>query len=339
MIAPSSPHQQAAEERITLTDFESSTIIGAQRGITTITFLRGKAYPAAGFIRERLRAITEVNPWIAGRLVQDTNEKNLQFVYPSTSTQTGTATINDSTLDDLVRLDPPNLSIHSKMEYIALREAIVESEAQLPKGRGLVNKPDLVFRVTIAPDSIDKSAAFAIVFSMSHAIGDAHTYYAIIKMISEGTNIIALNPTRSTEVAMRCTDACKDAATYLSSFASLFSVFWKIVFKPKNKYCAYYVDKARVEAAKNSAKARGAKFVSTNDILTSTFRALCNARLCFMVINLRNRVKGATYNNAGNFLCGLPLDLDVYKHPEGIRRVIQKGLPFVAHTRPFPGFF
>ena len=89
-------------------------------------------------------------------------------------------------------------------------------------------------------------------------------------------------------------------------------------FKPKNKYYAHYIDKSRVEAAKHAAKIRVADFVSTNDILTSTFEFLSNARLCFVAMNLRNCEKGATDSDAWNYKCLLMVDTDVYKHPEGI---------------------
>eukprot|EP00536_Pseudo-nitzschia_multiseries_P000896 jgi/Psemu1/2072/gm1.2072_g len=334
---------QAAEaevlrESVTLTDFESSAIMGMQRGITTATFLLGKAYPTVLFIRERLRAIIKVNPWLVGNLVLDNNEKNLQFVYPSAEAEVKTA-LTDSMLDDLIRFDPPNLSIHSKMAYNELRDAIGRSEAQLPKSSALVNKLDMVVRVTIASDSVEKDGAFVIILSTSHAVADGHTHYAIMKMMCEGSDIIPLNPRRDPEVERRCRNVTRTETAYIPSFSSVFSAFWRLVFRPRNEYHAFYVDKARVGVAKEIAKARGANFVSTNDVITSTFGITSNARLCFMAINLRNRVKGARSDDAGNYECILGIDAGFYNHPEKIRQVIQEGPPYVAHTRPFPGFY
>lgn len=119
----------------------------------------------------------------------------------------------------------------------------------------------------------------------------------------------------------------------------MFSAFWKLIFAPKKKYFAYYVDKSRVNEYKNEVKARGVEFVSTNDIITSTFASLTQSRLCFMAMNLRNRVKGATDDDAGNYQCLLGLDSDVYGCPERIRGALLEGPPFVAHKRPFPGIW
>ena len=336
---PCSPQRTKAakvsREHITLTDLESSVALGMQRGITTVTFFRGKAKSSIVFIRKRLRAIVADNSWLAGRVVRVKDEKNLRLDFPSAAE--GTYAVTDATLDEMLQLDPPNLRIHSKISYIELRHNVVTSKAQLPKAKNLVNKQDLVLRITIVSDAIDREAGFAIVFSMSHNIGDGHTYYAIMNMISEGSEIKPLNTKRDPEVELRCQNAFKEEFAYISSFANMFSTFWKLYCLPQTDCHAYYVDKSRVEAAKTAAKERGADYVSTNDVLISTFGSLLNARLCFMAMNLRNRVEGVTENNAGNHEGLLALDESFYEQPEFIRTVLDEGPPFVAHGRSFPG--
>ena len=140
--------QDEPRERITLTDFESSAALGIQRGVTTTTFLRGRAGPATVYLRERLRAIARENPWIVGRVVRERSERDLRFDFPS-AVDGKPFLIDDSTLDELVRLDPPGLIIHSKMPYTELRNAITTSKAQLPARNGQFNNEALVFRVTV----------------------------------------------------------------------------------------------------------------------------------------------------------------------------------------------
>ena len=52
MNVPTSAAEAGVRDRVTLKDFESSTIMGMQRGVTTSTFLRGKVQHAATFVPE-----------------------------------------------------------------------------------------------------------------------------------------------------------------------------------------------------------------------------------------------------------------------------------------------
>eukprot|EP00930_Biecheleria_cincta_P098245 TRINITY_DN89921_c0_g1_i1.p1 TRINITY_DN89921_c0_g1~~TRINITY_DN89921_c0_g1_i1.p1 ORF type:complete len:560 (+),score=54.51 TRINITY_DN89921_c0_g1_i1:153-1832(+) len=318
-------------ESISLSEFESSPLIQYQQGVTTITFFRGQLQPAVRFLRDRLCAIVSANPWIVGRCLRDKRSKHVQCVYPS-------GPIPESTRKDLLRVNPRNLSLSSKMSYADMVSEVISSQALLPRANSLLGKSDLVARVTLVSDPADTNA-FAMVFSMSHAIADGYTYFNIMKMLSCGSKIITLSQRRRPEVAARCDAAAKEDMAFVNSYTWMCGAASKLLLKPKNRYYAYLVDTGKIKEAKEQALQRGAEFVSTNDILVSTFGNMIKARCMFLGINFRNRVDGASDEDAGNYQGTLWLDEGVYKHPEGIREVLQAGPPFRGRTQPFPGFF
>ncbi len=120
---------------VPLLALESSTAIMEESGVTSITFYRGDMDSAAAYIRTRFKAVVDANPWLAGRLVRDKSNRNVQLVYPQTP-------VSDEVIDQLFYRDPPQLRIGSDMRYDDLSKAV--SSAVLDKGRKLVNKPGLV---------------------------------------------------------------------------------------------------------------------------------------------------------------------------------------------------
>lgn len=327
---------QAAEVRQVTLDFENNIAAKLEGGVTTTTFYRGEARAAAAFIRERLRTIITANPWMLSRVVRDKQAKNVQLVYPC-------GIVTDALLDEVLRIDPPGLKIDSQMSYIDLCNAVSASKepAQLPQMRMVVNKPDRATRVTLVSDPTDQSA-FAMVFSISHCAGDGYTYFSILNMLSDGAQIKALNPVRKQDKSQLIADAIKEDMSWFFGCTFMMGIMCKLICGPKINYHARLVDPAKINAAKEDAVKRGAKFVSTNDILTSTFGNMTSARNLMMAVNFRNRVDGLIDSDAGNY-DGVPvLDEDVYKNPEGIRNVLaqlQQGAPLKSRTRGLPGFF
>ena len=91
----------------------------------------------------------------------------------------------------------------------------------------------------------------------------------------------------------------------------------------------FLIDKKKLVDAKEKAKEgpNAPEFVSTNDILTSTFGRTTNARLLTMAMDFRGRVDGLTKKTAGCYHAGLLFDPDAYSTPGNIRQALAGPAP------------
>ena len=57
-----------------------------------------------------------------------------------------------------------------------------------------------VFKVTVFRNCSEPDRKFALVVSMSHNVGDGHTFYSLYKMLCADREIKPLNPTRKPHI-------------------------------------------------------------------------------------------------------------------------------------------
>ena len=88
---------------------------------------------------------------------------------------------------------------------------------------------------------------------------------------------------------------------------------------------SYYIDTDKIAEAK--AQAIGVDYVSTNDILTSTFGNATSARLLLMAINFRDKLPDFKADDAGNYEGALVFGPDDYATPTSIRQTLNTGPP------------
>lgn len=122
----------------------------------------------------------------------------------------------------------------------------------------------------------------------------------------------------------------------------LFNILKGMFFSRKAECFAFYVDPDKVKKAKAEVTSNSTKdidYVSTNDILTSSFAKTIRARLCMMAINFRNRIKGLVDTDAGNYEGFLLYDEETYGRPGSIRKTLKTGSPFRTTVKPLPGFW
>jgi len=321
---------QADVTSLPLFDAETKQLT-MEPGVTTVTFFKGNPQDAAAYVRDRFRAVAQLNPWVVGRTVRNRQHKNLQLAYPA-------GAISQELIDQAVWIEPPGLSIHPGMPYDALAAAVVKSKAQLDYGSKLVNKGDLVTRITITSDPTSPSA-FGLVVSMSHVVADGYTYFTIMNMLSSAGEIKALNQRREVETDARMSSTCKASRDFVLSAGHLLNVMCGLVCGGKTKTVVRRVDAAKIAAAKADAKARGAEFVSTNDIITSNLGNLTGARVLLMALNHRGRVEGATAADAGNYEDTLAIDQGYFGTPEGVRQILKSGVPYECRKKDLPTCF
>merc|ERR1719321_1391111 len=78
-MAKVAPQSSAAVEVRCLKD-EGGMMYMEGEGITTVTFAKGDIQALAGWLKTKLKAVVEKNPWLAGRMVK--KEKELYIRHP-----------------------------------------------------------------------------------------------------------------------------------------------------------------------------------------------------------------------------------------------------------------
>jgi hypothetical protein len=319
---------------VPLLSIESSKTLMHEPGVTSITFYRGDLAKVSAYIRARFKEIVDANPWLAGRLVRNKDHKNVQLVHPQ-------APISDDVNDRLFHPNPSQLRIGSEMRYEELSRAA--KSAVVKKGSKLINKPAPVTRITIVPDVNCPEEGFALIFSISHIAADGQTYYQILNSLSTAGTIQPLQATRIQKASEKVAHAVgKKEYGFLFSVPMICNVLKGMVFSKKAACFAFYVDPDKVKKAKAEVTANpteGVDFISTNDILTSSFARTIRARLCMMAINFRNRIDGIVDKDAGNYEAALLYDEEKYERPSSIRKTLQEGPPFLTTAKPLPGFW
>lgn len=296
--------------------------------MNTVYFFKGNPQDAAIHIRRRFKAVAEANPWLLGRIERNKKHRNLQLVYPA-------GPISETMIDQAVRIDPPGLKIHLEMPYNEIIAVAEKSKCVLPNGANVVNKADLVTRISISGDA-NEDQTFVIIFSMSHTVADGYTYYAIQHMLS-GTGVVStLTPTRELEVEAKMRSHVTSLDDWRMSAGFRLKVMCSnirssILGTRSHKFVLRRLDDRKIEDARKHAT----EYVSTNDIITCSCLKVANTRVAAMAMNHRGRFEGVTHAHAGNHISLVLVDKEHCATPEGVRRITKNG--FLSSCR-MPNF-
>ena len=304
--------------------------------VGTVTFFRheggggGRGLEAAvDELRRRLQEVVLANPWVLGRI------EGPALVFEDPAPAGGDP---GSWPVDLFRVySPGELCVHRQMDLADLPNALSPTKCG---GRA----KDTFVRISVVPDAKDPANSFALVFSMSHVVGDGHTYYSLLAMLGGTAPCRALNPMRKPEVEKRIRElmggrensargAGFNAAVLLGVAAAGFSRLRDAVLGPRGKHLRtriLKVDARRVEEEKRAVaqEGQGVDFVSTNDVLTSWWsraprRGGRKVLLAVMAVNLRGRVEGCDNLDAGNYEEILNYRPGDFETPQLIRKSLQ----------------
>lgn len=329
---------------VPLLDMESWYML-EEKSITTTTFFRLDSMHsinrAVAAIRERLQAVVRSNPWMAGRIIRDKKRhKNVILAFPTVGTGEGVEQILD------VIVDPTNALalVDDTCPLAEMMVTIARSPATLPIGRKLIGKPTAVAKFTVVIREAGSSGpTLMLVASMIHGVADGHTYYKLLSMLSHTVEIVPLSPERAdyTEKVKEVLGAKE--YKYMASPALAINVVGSMMFGRKSTPHAFLVDEEKVAEAKAAGSAelgRDGQFVSTNDVLTSTFGNASRARILMMAINWRGRIPGAKDTDAGNYEAVVCYDPDSYRTPACIRKSFTSAPGRVQRVpaRRLPGF-
>jgi hypothetical protein len=279
--------------------------------VSTLTFYSGRA--SESWLRTRVGEIVRQNPVLAGRLVSSPAGPQVEYCEDPG----GTA----SALCFAVVDGPAAAAIVPATGYDDLAMACKPYTAK--SGRECLDKPasdatGSLFRVTLFQQQ-DGAHKSALLVSMPHVLGDAHTFYRLYAMLDKSANPAELSArlcwerqrdflTRKAGLFDADAVACIQSAAAGEGFARN--------FKTPVKHVLYDVDAKCIEERKRVESTRhpDVTWVSTNDIITAWYFAQRAAAANLMVMNLRPRLRelmNLNDENMGNYQDSLlygPLD-------------------------------
>lgn len=307
-----------------------------ETGIATITFFSGDIVAASQALRAQFDKVAHANPWLVGRLVRDkTSKVKLVLRHPVAPTE---AHVDAVFASDQAEDASGELSLG--VPYPKLCKALYAKKRVVPMGTALVNKPDAP--VAMLQLARSTNTTFSLTFSLSHSVGDGRTYYEVLKMLSPGAKVAALEANRRDAFPEDMRDACgRDALRWIDSTDAgcifLCSMLPSLFGMGKKAKCvAFKLDAARLAEAKSAgAKASGLEYVSANDVVTSAFFNACGSRIGLMGLDCRERIDGIKSHSAGNYVTALVLDDEVFGAPGNIRKML-KTRPYWTTRKPLP---
>lgn len=271
---------------------------------TTVTFFRGRVGAARPELARRVRSILEANPWLSSE-ISPGRDGILSARYD-------TGAFLDSHFT--VRYD---LNIPRNGRFCDLARGIdVARVAPAAVGRYPL------WRVTLVPLG---SAMYGVVVSGAHALTDAHTHYAVQRMVLGGSPVRALNPIRKADkFRLQQEFSWEPPGVLLQALTTFSGVV--VGYGSAGPMRAYEVDSRWLRTRRAELRAQGA-VVSSNDILLHEL-SLCNGGEPYssmrLPIDLRlgRRVDGLDVDDVGNYVDTLGLEPDDFTTPQAVRRKV-----------------
>ena len=179
------------------------------------------------------------------------------------------------------------------------------------------------------------------VFSISHGIADGRTYYEVLQMLQPGSEIKALNANRIMSFSADQKKAFGEKEQAWQEGMAAGMIFMGAMMCKKQARCyAFHLDTDKVaEVKKQSADGdTGVEYVSTNDILCSSFFNIVKARVAWMGFDCRDKgLPGIGSDLAGNYVTALVLGPEVFETPHSLRQMYTPGTPYVTAKKKLPG--
>ncbi len=97
--------------------------------------------------------------------------------------------------------EPGTVPLTRRTKYTQYNDLIADFSVKVPGTADLIGKNHPLFKVTVIPDAVDFFTQFAVVVSISHMVGDGHTYYKLFHMLSAQNPVETMNPIRHSDFA------------------------------------------------------------------------------------------------------------------------------------------
>ena len=352
-------------QSIALTELEQD-LSALEHPITTITFFDGNHKDIVGQLEANVNKVLQNHPWMGGCLAWDKLDGGtVKIFFDETGQQRVTSGhfqlygIEEEDDDDDGEEDSSdgggnnNIRIsRDKSLYKHYCAMCVTKDVSVKLNYELIGKPLPFWKLSVIPDADRPQERFAIVLSMSHAVGDAHTYYQLYRMLlsanDENDSMNTFNPYRIYDVKDKMIEKVgKQEATYLWSaisqpvvdmtqkntlFTDKKTGVPKIFFNKEKKVHKLFVvsrdfiDLLRGEESFGRVEHDETSSSSTNSLLTSYFFKQNEASIGMMLVDLRQRLDEEcpelTTSLAGNYTFPIIYTPQDYDKPD----LIQKSL-------------
>lgn len=316
--------------------------------ISNIVFMDGDPREAADYLRKKVGEIVCQNPWLGGWLAKDKKDGVVKLFYDPSS---------EKLAPDLFRsFEPLEIPLSRDTPFDLQREVLEKAapSVKVKHNASLIGRNEALWRVSLIPDSDMPSQRFALVVSMSHMLGDGHTFFAVYNMLNSNSPILTLNPKRNLLWARDVEETMGiEEPYYINKIAKspLWARFQKDesvietrvfflneewVKGQKEAWEAVAAAEAAAENAESSSQFRpspsrsdfavsfasplSAPTISTNDIVTSWFYRLVNATVGLMAYNFRGRLASCGHEDAGSYSCAIPYTAEDYETPALIQQ-------------------
>jgi hypothetical protein len=282
-----SKHQRLARlapyQKIDLLPLERGPLICKSPATSTITYFKGNPAAAAEYFSARVDEIVTANPWLLGKLDRDENGVLVVFVPPAHSRN-----------KKLFSIQNIELSSHYHTMVSRLSDCLCGPSEEVEG-----TDKDL-WKVTLIPDGTDK---FALVVSANHSFLDGHGYYKMYNMLSSDTPIQSLSPFRKMELLDDILEAQGGEVSFMTPppgflFRFIGGVLRNALFPATQSY-GFTISKTWIALQKK--KQEEVPFVSSNDVLVSTFCRALDCDVAMMAMNFRGKVAGAGEDDLGNY--------------------------------------
>jgi hypothetical protein len=334
-----------------------------QYPICTIAFFEGDSAHVAPHLERRVSEILAANPWLSGWLIRDaTDDYRVKIYY-------------DATLQDRCKGGGGHLEVvtepfvplpvtQNKNEVRAFEALLVERNLIVPNNYELIGRDRPFWKVAVVPCLDDPRGKFALVVSMSHAAGDAHTYYQLFQMLDLESSVVALDANRVPyrEALEAMSDGKQSDAEYLAEATKhplidlsaattggsgaddpivmkTFFVDADWILDRKSERQSVFVTPDKIaeqiqggeerpsrDAGFSSRSGKIATVVSLNSILTSWWFQLNGASIGLMAVNVRHRLDACEVgdHHAGNYVTTIPYTPDDYRTPGRIQQSLRR---------------
>ena len=259
--------------------------------LSTLTWFRGDHSKANSILKARIQEILMRNPWLGGRIILHTNGK-VYLLFPKSN---GSVSLDENHLDHV----SPNISPISRHDDPCSDQF---SKATRIYRLSKKEEKECLWRISIIPCRTEPDQYFAVIMSMSHVIGDGHTFYFIHRMLFSNDDIPSLIVERIKTSPQQQAELLGEAEFYFKqSFGFIFNTMGGFLYQrciaPRfgQRIESYYfqVDNQVMEQQKlEDAKAGKVPFVSTNDVIVSWFFRTCNCKQSLMTTKISQSTAG-----------------------------------------------
>eukprot|EP00801_Mesodinium_rubrum_P004010 Mrub_04012.p1 GENE.Mrub_04012~~Mrub_04012.p1 ORF type:complete len:235 (+),score=11.49 Mrub_04012:284-988(+) len=231
--------------------------------------------------------------------------------------------------------------IHSNMNLKDLSDKISGTPAYIPEGNNCIDNSEPLVSLSVLPDS-EQPSKYAVVFALSHVIADGYTYYKLLQMLNYDEIPIELQVTRKHNFTPIKNSAIgKEESNFTTSSTYITNAVLKLIFSGKPDVYCFYIDSKKINEHKQ-VKDKDIYFLSTNDILNSTFGNLTNTRVNQIPYNCRDKFKYLADSDAGNYQGSILFTYQDLENPSmvdvqyrmGLLRKERQTLPYLVVVKP-----